>query len=71
MIKSIALAAALAATTVSGAFAYENIGAIEPPQFGAQNQTRAGYDAFAAEPRQSQPVAVEMRRDPKGDVSNY
>lgn len=71
MIKSIALAAALAAATVSGAFAYENIGEIETPRFGAQSDSRAGYDAFAAEPRQMQPAMFEMRKDPKGDVSNY
>ncbi len=71
MFRKIALGTALVLGSVSGAFAWNNIGEIESPR--AQVQTSvAGYDAFAAAHRQVKPAPqATMTFDRAGNVANY
>ena len=68
MIRKIALGTALVIGSVSGAFAWNNIGEIATPH--AQVQT--GFDAYAASHRFAKP-APQMNKtfDRPADVSNY
>lgn len=67
MFRKIALASALALTSVSVAFAFNNIGEIEM-RLGVQ---AAGHDAFAAARRQALSPQTVTIVDRHADVSNY
>ena len=68
MIRKIALASALALTSVSGAFAFNNVGEIES----RPSVQVAGLDAYAAARREMRPVVQDKTIfDRHADVSNY
>ena len=69
MIRKIALGAALVIGSMSGAFAFNNVGEIESPYTSAQGQTR---DTLASARRALKP-APQMNQtfDHPADVSNY
>ncbi len=70
MFRKIALGTALIIGSVSGAFAWNNIGEIDTSRSYAQVSV-AGHDAFAAH-RQAMPAPQSnMKFDRSGDVANY
>jgi hypothetical protein len=67
MFSKIALGAALVIGSVSGAFAWNNIGEIETPRA----QMSVGHDAFAAGARQVVAPQTNSTFDRAGNVSAY